>query len=323
MNSSPPPDPWAEIRPEQVQGMLRARRVDASHLHDFFWGLDSKGQKLLFFRFSADINGKMEMPSINGISLELEEEQFTIRLTSPGDIEIFTSLCWSLIDRTRNIAAADKALEALVAYLFRWQKFLGKMSQGLLANEEIRGLFCELSFLKDQLMSRYGAKAIHFWHGPSKFPQDFAVGLSLFEVKSHLSGAPQKVLISSADQLWYSSGSLFLTVYTIGLAPESNPTALSLKQLVDEIRYSMPVWLSDMFEDKLCEQRYTDHPEYDKQHFVVSEPDFFEVGEGFPRITPEVIPSGVGQVRYAVELAACVPFRREPEWEAAEANHGN
>lgn len=322
MNNSQP-DPWAEIRREQTVGTMRARRVDASHPHDFFWGLDAKGQRLLLFRFSTYINRNLEMPSINGISLELEEEQFTIRLISSYDIEIFTSLCWSLIERSRDIAPSEKVLEALVAYLLRWQKFLGKMSQGLLTNEEVRGLYCELYFLRDQLMSRYGANVVHNWHGPSKFPQDFAVGLTLFEVKSHLSGAPQRILISSPDQLWYSSGSLFLTVYTIGLATESNSTALSLRRLVGEIRSSMPDSLSDVFEDKLCEQGYLDHPEYDKQHFVVSKPDFFEVKEGFPRIIPRAIPSGVDQLRYAVELAACIPFRREPEWEGAKANHGN
>lgn len=321
--NSPHPDPWAEIRNEQVQGTLRARRVDASHPHDLFWGLDARGQKLLLFRFSADINRNVELPSINGISLELDEEQFAIRLTSPGDIEIFTTLCWSLIDRTRSISTTDKVLEALVAYLFRWQKFLGKVSQGLLTNEEMRGFFCELCFLRDHLVPRYGAEAVQYWHGPTKYPQDFAVGLTLFEIKSHLSGAPPKVLISSADQLWFSSGELYLVVYTIGLSPESNSTALSLKQLVDEIRSSMPAWLSDVFEDKLYEQRYTDHPEYDKHHFVISEPDFFEVRDGFPRITTKAIPLGVDKVQYAVEIAACIPFKREPEWEGAEVNHGN
>jgi hypothetical protein len=316
-------DPWAEIRHEFMQGTLRARRVDASHPHDFFWGLDAKGQKLLILRFSSNINRKMEMPSINGISLELEDEQIFIRLTSPSDTEIFTSLCWSLIDRTRYVGAADKVLEALFAHLFRWQKFLGKMSRGLLSNEEVRGLFCELSFLKDQLISRYGSESVLFWHGPSKFPQDFAVGLALFEVKGHLSSATRKVLISSADQLWCPTGALFLTVYSIGLAPASNPTALSLKQLVDEIRSLLPASLSDVFEDKLFEQGYTDHPEYDKQHFVVSNPDFFEVSDGFPRITPQAILPGIDKVQYTVELAACDPFRREPKWEAVEANHDN
>lgn len=314
-------DPWAEIRNDQEHSTLRARRVDASHPHDFFWGLDAKGHKLLLFRFPRGIFRQGEMPSLNGISLELEEEQFIIRLTSSNDTEIFTSLCWSLIDRTRDIIVVGEVLEALIAYLFRWQRFLSKMSLGLLTNEERRGLFCELSFLKDQLIPKYGTEAVNYWHGPLGFPQDFAVGLTLYEIKSHLSGSPQRIHISSADQLCNTSGVLFLTVYKIGLSPAESSTALSLKQVVDAIRSLLPASIRDIFEDKLYEQRYTDHPEYEKQHYVISEPDFFQVKEGFPRLVSNAIPQGVDKVQYAVELSACIPFRREPEWGKVEQNH--
>lgn len=314
-------DPWAEIRNEQQHATLRARRVDASHPHDFFWGLDAKGQKLLLFRLAGGIFSASEMPSLNGISLELEKEQFIIRLTSSSDTEIFTSLCWSLIDRTRDINTPEKVLEALIAYLFRWQRFLGKMSLGLLTNEERRGLFCELCFLKEQLIPKYGTEAVSYWHGPLGFPQDFAVGLTLYEIKSHLIGSPQRILISSADQLCNSSGLLFLAVYTIGLSPSGSPTALSLKQVVDAIRSLLPASMLDIFEDKLYEQRYTDHPEYEKQHFVISEPEFFEVRAGFPRLESNSIPLGVDKVQYAIELSACIPFGRDPEWGEVLHNH--
>lgn len=315
-------DPWAEIRHEPVNETLRARRVDATHPHDFFWGLDAKGQRLLLLKLPRGSHSN-EIPSINGISLELEQEQFIIRLISSNDTEIFTSLCWSLIDRTRDISVSEELLEVLIAYLFRWQKFLSKLSLGLLTDEERRGLFCELCFLKNQLIPRYGPYSVHYWHGPSGFPQDFALGLTLYEIKSHLSGAPHRVHISSADQLSHSSGVLFLTVYTIGLSHEADSTALSLKQLVNEIRTLLSGPMRDIFEDKLYQQRYTDHPEYEKQHFVISEPDFFKVREGFPRLTTNAIPHGVDQVQYVVELGVCIPFRCQPEWEEILNNHAN
>lgn len=311
------PDPWNEIVPQPLEGKLHARRVDATHPHDFFWGLDAKGQKLLHFRPPEKLDSTVDLPTIRGISIELEPDHFTIRLISPSDTEIFTTLCWSLIDRTRGIPASSQVLDALITHLVRWQKFLGKDSRGLLSDEEVRGLYCELCFMQEELFSRYGVKAVNYWHGPSGHPQDFTVGTTLFEIKSHMAGSQPAIAISSAEQLWHKTGDLFLVVYTIGDGPKALEGALSLRQRVDQIRKFLPVLLLDVFEDRLMELGYTDHPEYDKHHYVVTQPDIFQVTEAFPRITSDAVLLGVSKVRYSVELAACIPFKCDPDWEKA------
>lgn len=317
-------DPWGGIEAQSLLGKLRARRVDAGHPYDFYWGLDAKGQQLLLFRSNIELDCSTELPTIHGISLELEPYHFTIRLLNSNDLEIFTTLCWSLIERTRNIQTIKLVIEHLVAHLVRWQKFLGKNSRGLLSQDEIRGLFCELFFLQENLIPHYGVDSVYYWHGPSGYPQDFAIGSTLFEIKSHLAGAQPILSISSAEQLWFSSGELFLVAYTIGEAPKSFPKTQSLKQLVDSIRHTLSnPDLIDVFDDRLMEIKYTDHPEYDKQHFTVSHPEFFKVNQTFPRITSDEIRQGVCNVRYGVELAACLPFRSEPSWDLLGATNGN
>lgn len=316
------PDPWEDIDPEPLEGKLRARRVDAAHPHDFFWGIDAKGHRLLLFRPAQQLDSSVELPTIKGISLELAPDHFTIRLVNPNDLEIFTTLCWSLIERTRGLPSSGLVLEDLVAHLVRWQRFLGKSSRNLLTDEETRGLFCELCFLQESLISRYGTGSVNYWHGPSGHPQDFSVGTTLFEVKSHMAGSQPVLAISSAEQLWHTTGELFLVAYTIGESPKTLSGALSLRQRIDLIRNVLKDHLLDVFEDRLMEQGYTDHPEYDKRYFTVSQPDFFQVIDGFPRITSVAVPLGVAKVRYVVELAACIPFRHEPAWSSVGENNG-
>jgi hypothetical protein len=316
-------DPWNEIAPQPLEGKLRARRVDATHPHDFYWGLDAKGQRLLLFRPPQKLDCNVDLPTIHGISIELEPDHFAIRLINPSDTEIFTTLCWSLVDRARSLPSGGQVLDALVAHLVRWQKFLGKSSRGLLSDEEVRGLYCELCFLQERLLSRYGAEAINYWHGPSGYPQDFAIGTTLFEVKSHMAGSPPVVAISSAEQLWHTTGELFLVVYTLGEGPKALEGAFSLRQRVDQVRQFLPDTLLDVFEDRLIELGYTDHPEYDKHHYVVSQPDIFQVIETFPRITSDAVLLGVCKVRYAVELAACIHFKCEPDWDRLGGINGH
>lgn len=317
-------DPWEEIEPHPIAGNLRARRVDAAHPFDFFWGLDSRNQKLLVFRSDQMLDSGISLPSIQGISLELDSEQITMRLLDPNEKEIFTTLCWNLIERTRTAQSAMMAQEVLVAHLFRWQRFLRKCPRGILSQEEIRGLFCELCFLEYYMINRFGAQAVDSWHGPAGHPQDFAVGTALFEIKSHLAGSAPVLMISSANQLWHESGELFLVAYTIGESPKFLQGTMSLLTKVDRVRQlvSTSQYL-DSFEDKLLELGYTDLPEYDRVHFTVSQPDFFLIEHNFPRITPEAIPAGISRVHYAIDMAACLPFRNEPKWDHLGASNGN
>lgn len=315
-------DPWAEIVPDTPAGELRARRADSSHPHGFFWARDAKGKCLLVFQSQA-LNLQKSFPLLKGIGVELEKDRLLLRLVENNDIELFTTLCWSLIERTRHIDAEDQVVNAILTHLERWQRFLGKAPNGLLSDLEIRGLFGELTFLDSELMTRFGCDAVSFWHGPAGYPQDFAIGTTLFEVKSRLAGASPVVLISSPEQLWYEAGRLYLAVYTIGLASEHTVGSLSLTQLIAKIRTTLAgSELFDVFEGRLMEAGYVDHPEYGMKHYSISPPDFFEIREGFPRITAAALPQGICRVSYGVEIAGCLPFRVNPDWSSLGEHRG-
>ncbi len=315
-------DPWSDIAAYTPQGSLLARRVDTTHPHDFFWGRDSQGNRLLVYK-AENLPANHKLPNLRGITIEITPNTLILRLTQHSDLEIFSTLCWSLIERTRAVKPGAEVLDHMVEQLERWQRFLGKPIDRLLSDEQIRGLFCELKFIEKELMPRYGAPAILFWRGPLGDPQDFAIGTALFEIKSHTAGAAAILLISSSDQLWHTAGDLFLVAYTIGESSTDTIGAKSLKGLVSQLRTLLDATgMAEVFEDRLMDAGYMDHPEYDRRFFTVAEPVFFMVEDDFPRITKDALMPGVCRVKYGIELAACLPFKGSPDWISLGAVNG-
>ena len=315
-------DPWAEIEPTDSLGALRARRVDRNHMHDFYWGRDASSHRLLIYQSADDVKLPSPLPRIKGIALDFSDNQFTIRLLQGSDFDIFKSLCWSLIERTRQAKSSGEVLGIMISQLQRWQRFLSKARIDLLTDEEIRGLFCELHFLESELIPRFGSQSIRLWKGPSGAPQDFAVGNLLLEVKSHLAGAAPIIYISSADQLWGQAATFFLVAYSIAEATESTPGAKSLAERIKRIRVRLEASLDlELFEDCLLQVGYLDHPEYDRQFFTTARPDSYGVKGAFPRITSDLIPAGVCRLHYGIELAACLRFKEELPWPAPIVKH--
>lgn len=315
--------PWEGIADNAPEGQLRARRADASHPHDFFWALDAHGHRLLIYRARSLLTDR-KLPSLRGISIELNPDALVLRLQQQSDIEMFGTLCGSLIERTRSTRSGTDTLDCILDHLERWQRFLGKPPSTLLTDEEVRGLFCELRFLELELMPRFGPAAVDLWHGPAGHPQDYAVGTTLFEIKSHMAGSAPVIMISSAEQLWHAGGELFLVVYTIGISPQHLEEAQSLLNLVNRIRSMLPTQQSlDTFESRLTGIGYFDHPDYGRTAYTVTSPDYFHVTGHFPLVDREAIRPGVCRLRYGIELPACLPFRSVPDWNGLGADNGN
>jgi hypothetical protein len=316
-------DPWSDIDPDTLPGTLHARRADATHPHDFFWGRDVQGHRLLIYQ-SINLVTDLKLPSLRGVNIELKPDSLILRLTQHSDLEIFATLCWSLIERTRGAQPGSEVLVRIIEQLERWQRFLGKGNDRLLSDEQIRGLFCELKFLACELIPRFSQSAIAYWHGPAGDPQDFAVGTTLFEIKSHTAGSAPVLMISSAEQLWHEAGELFLVAYTIGESSAESSDAQSLSSLVLQLRtlFNTADTL-DIFEDRLMEVGYIDHPEYERKFFTVSAPESYLVGDDFPRITKNAVMPGVCRVKYAIELSACIPYKAIPDWVSLGATNGH
>ena len=68
--------------------------------------------------------------------------------------------------------------------------------------------------------------------------------------------------------------------------------------------------LSDRFDELLAQSGYVDvhASRYAQTGYVLKAHRFFTVKDDFPRIREVELRTGVGEVRYTIQLGACTPF---------------
>lgn len=305
---------WSSLTLPGQKGQLSAKRITSDHPHDAFWTRDHFGAFGFLFEFHGEVKAQGPTPRLHGFTLAVGGEPVQLRLTlhSERDLELFQVLSEDLVRCCCQLPKGQDAFERVTARLGQWQRLLSKDRSGLLSDQEVRGLFGELSFLEQELLPRFGARAIEFWNGPGGAPQDFAIGTTVFEVKTRSGAGPAKVRISSPEQLWAALPEMFLCVYFLA---EGMPGGKSLVQLVQGVREAIKTSeFLPLFEQKLEAARYLDLPEYDSPLFRATQFQTFQVAEGFPAITPAAVPVGVSHVSYDLSLEHCMPYVASIDW---------
>lgn len=306
--------PWDGLQPPAV-GRLTAKRADAGHPFDFYYGVNHDRSLILILQLPTSLEVKEDLPRLKGVRVQWMAEARSVQLTllKGHDEELFALLCRDLLAVTAPAQTQEDCLERLVIRLLKWQRLLSKGGPRLLDAQAVRGLFAELSFLKRELLPRFGPISTQAWKGPSGFPQDFAVDNKVFEVKSHLVGSPQIIRIASPAQLWVDGSDLFLCVFHLMEVPAGGQT---LGSLVDEITSALSAHATaaEDFEEKLASLGYLDLPDYRNTCLSVVKQETFGVCEGFPRLVPLGIPAGVVDVSYAIQMAALHAFTAPISW---------
>ncbi|MBK9039450.1 MAG: PD-(D/E)XK motif protein [Bdellovibrionales bacterium] len=229
-----------------------------------------------------------------------------------------------LIDDIFNGFNALQADKDVVDYFFNrldvWKTFFDRADSKGLSDTYRRGLFAELYFIKNALFPHYGAKCIKFWTGPEAGIHDFELGKIAVEVKSSAGNKSTKIKISNERQL-DDSGYDLLLLFQVSLSVRKNhqPT------LVDMVKEVATLFHSDhgrlvQFKNFLLMAGY--HPMHEELYLTegyhVDETNVYKVSQGFPRIIGSQVPSGVGGIKYSVDLSACSQFKIDAA--AAEAS---
>jgi len=314
---------WDDIGSPSDPSTETIRRADKDHPLEFFRGKDHLGRHLFMFRIRNFDRKIEELPNLAGIdvvyelvSKDLWQLKLTLRDAQQSDI--FAALCANLMEATRRIRAGEqeKSVGIVLMRLRRWQQMLRVGRSDLMSESVQIGLFGELLFLRDILMVRLTpANALQCWRGPFGDEQDFAVGGALVEIKTQRSTSDRRLRISSADQLHSHSGRIVLCHQT--LFPDTDSaTGTSLNglavQVISDIEKSDPV-AADLIRAVLIDFGYEERSEYDKPHRSLERRDFYEVGQLFPKITPEMLRSGIVEVSYSIEVESCLPFLADEE----------
>lgn len=305
--------PWADIALPSID--FNVRQVLGETAVPCFWGRDTTGSCLFIIELDGDHieQFRKNLVTVQGIDVDLRagdrgSQRLVLSLDKQVDRDLFEGLCRTLSLALENASDSSSALAIALAHIRRWKSFLSGRSHHLSA-EEVRGLFCELTFLLELIeYSGSPTEAVEAWLGPQKSHQDFIFGNKAVEIKS-LSGTERSnIRISSEDQLESLNDALFLRIYRLSSISDAHGSQ-SLNEIITKVQFRLDEDVAvDDFHRKLALQGYAPLPEYDMPRFVVSDLNSYRVVEGFPRIIRSLLPSGIDRVSYDIRLEAIAEY---------------
>lgn len=256
------------------------------------------------------------MQLLYGIEPTSGRPTMDIVLREDSHSDIFTALVADLLGALAVSSRPGTSADVLLARIEDWRRLLATVSPQGLTAEQQRGLFGELSVLRDVLLPEAGGAAVLAWTGPDRQLQDFQFPGCAVEVKTTSGNSANTVRITSERQLdRRAAGQLFLVTLALDARREGSGSALP--DLVEDVRRKIrPLGMAAEFEQRLTMSGYLQSQVhlYANRRYTVRRRLVHAVGEKFPKITEEDLPDGLSDVSYTLDLHAASAFRTsEPE----------
>ncbi|SDF83068.1 PD-(D/E)XK motif protein [Pseudonocardia oroxyli] len=296
---------WSAAAVQPVASMFRTASTDIDTTHGpVLVGVRDTGARHLLVPIGAkhtlqeDVDGR----AVTLRRQELEDETSirvyaSLALADDRLRDMFTALCVEVL--TRVAAAPDRAVTALRRTLADWRSLLSG-SRRTLTPSELAGLYGELTVLLAMLARDPGAVA--FWTGPFRSRQDFHRANVALEVKSTTSVESRSVRIHGLRQLEGGDGRLLLV--WLKLRTDRGRT---VPDLVDEVLHVADDEAAFLSALNAFGYQESEKEVYARRIFEVEEQHTYEVGPGFPRLTPaglvgDATLAGLANIDYDVDL---------------------
>lgn len=225
--------------------------------------------------------------------------------------DVFNSLILDLIENIIHENDINIILKKYSNRLLKWQNLFDKANLEGLSNEEQRGLFGELYFLRKFLSDTVNITLkIKSWTGPSKEIKDFQFGSWGLEVKTTSGNNHQKIHISNERQLDTSNIiNLYLNHLSLELREGAGETLPEIVESIIEILKS-DIPALNQFKNLLFEAGYFEHHRelYLSKGYLIRNNTYYKVEGDFPRLEENKIPSGVGDVKYSIIVSGCSEY---------------
>lgn len=289
------------------------QRIDDMHILDIFIGKDSDLRRELMV--VSDIEpAKITSSKILDIQKGIRKDKrwaTRIKLLNNAESEVFTHLCWDLIEHSRKASSKSLALEILIARFLKWQKLMENGSD-LLSESVIRGMIGEIIYARKIIHSNLGwDEVLSAWLGPDGSDRDFVFNDTWVEVKTIKPGK-NSVTISSLEQL-DSEKPGTLGVVILDNTSSSDIEGFSFADIIDDMRDELRAYPNAMFhfEAKLMELGYSEHREYHEKHYVLRKIRAYAVQDEFPKIKRSDLPGAIVQASYEISLGEISSFETE------------
>jgi len=222
--------------------------------------------------------------------------------------DVFNTLIADVISAIVNETDTKVILKSYSNRLIKWQSLFERFEQHGLTQQEQRGLYGEIFFIRKSLQINSELQnIITSWTGTENQNRDFQSGSWAVEVKTTHGNNHQKVQISSERQL-DTNNLENLILYHISLEQQQN-SGETLNDIVDSVidLLSDDIVTLNKFKSKIHEVGYFDlHRNlYDSNGYHIRQEIFYKVENDFPRIEENDIRAGVGDVKYSIILSQC------------------
>lgn len=315
-------DPWKGLAPPEQTSTVSGRRVDPGLQLGLYWAVDADGSCLLIMQHAQENRPRNKLPNLRGLEIETRLPQggshalLVIRLKENEQREVFHRLCLDIIAATRLARSEEEAIERFLARTWRWHRLLRGGRDERLSDEEQKGLIGELRLMRQHLFPSIGVEAsIKSWTGPLDAPKDFEIGRVCIEAKARRGAATPFVAISTEHQLDTAGlDALFLNVAEVTGTSEDDPKGVTVtgvaRSVLEDIQMQVPS-VVELIEERLLAVGFDWADHYGDKKWLIGPERVFEVIDGFPRITPQMYPTGATNVRYSISLQDCEPFRTD------------
>jgi len=268
---------------------------------------------LLFEALLQDASPRIVRLHTDGISVtdqrRHEEGLFRLAITLEHDAlrEVFEVLAEDLVEVACGPVSAQSAIAAVTRRLEAWQACLRTRRQRLSREQQI-GLLGELAVCRMAMEEIGHLPAVLAWQGPFDGVHDFSRSGIAIEVKTII-GVGSRIRISGLDQL--STGGINLTLARLRFretpdGPTLADEVAALRSLLDrEAPHVRPE-----FDERLLRAGYLDVRRDDDEvvRAVLQDVRGYEVRDGFPRLTPDMVPQGITEASYALDEQMLGPF---------------
>lgn len=229
--------------------------------------------------------------------------------------DIFSLFIQNILELIYESKDENEAIKTTLNVVSKWKKLFDKINFDGLSLEKQKGLIGELLFLNTLLSNeKTSANAINAWTSTEEDfkAKDFTLGSLCVEVKFTASKQP-RIKVSNERQLDAESFTdLFLILYSTEAVKENG---ISLNSIVEQTRQNISTTEElNAFNAKLILNGYfDDDKEQYGRMYSIKKTFVFKVSSDFPKIVKDLLPLGVYDTSYSIEISAVENFIVEPE----------
>lgn len=308
---------WDQLEADRHADGTTVRRLYPGSPHNIFIAVQHPdGRRMLTLRIGKQtaigaLRRLHTLPRTRGLEMQFAamedgSSELRVLLTADDLREVFNPLASDIASTAQAATGAVAAVLAAADRFEHWRRMLQNIAEAGLPPEARRGLFGELTVLRDHLLPAIpGADAVHAWTGPAAANQDFQLPAAAIEVKTSSGKEPQAIVVSNEREL-DERGTPKLVLAHLSLDERRGGSGESLNNAIERTRAALNnAGARAALDDLLVRAGYLGHQHslYDEPRYTVRRLRFWHVTGDFPRVTEADLRPGVGDCQYRIATA--------------------